>query len=418
MKKAVQVFICLIFILTAFSSMASAAEPVKVLIDDEVITFDVNPVIREGRTLVPVRKIIESMGGEVIWNADNRTVIINKGDDNVVLIIDSNLAKVNEKDVIMDVPAAIIDGRTLIPLRFVSENLDAVVSWDAATRTVSIKTPVNIDEEAYALLVASMEKNKDLKQYNVDIEGEMEIAGTGLAETGNITVGIVGNMKIDAEAPAYAFNGNLIFTQGTQSLEMDYEFVFKDYVLYIKDPLTGTWTIQEMSEEEAAAFAELIEQSNSLAIDYTAFLDAVRESGAFRSITFAGEQTINGKQTTGVTLEINGVKLAKILEMIFTDYYGETLSEAEMYDELFTDLSAEIQQVLTVSKLNYTYWIGNKDDIYYGCDYEMIMGIDMGPEQGNVNMKGDFSMTLSDINQTQVITVPEITETAADVISD
>ncbi len=422
LKKALRIFLCTVFILTAFAGMASAAEPVKVLIDDEVITFDVAPVIREGRTLVPVRKIIESMGGEVTWNAANRTVTVNKGDTSVILVIDSNLAKVNEKDVLMDVPAAIIDGRTLIPLRFVSENLDAVVVWDAATRTVSIKTPVNIDEEAYALLAASMEKNKDIKQFSVDMEGDMEIAVTGTSGPEKMTMGITGNMKMDAEAPAYAFDGTMTLNQGFESLEMDFEFIFKDYVFYFKDPLTGKWMKQEMSAEEAEAYAQLIAQSNSLAIDYKAFLDAAKEIGAFRSVSFAGEKTINGKQTTGVSFDMNGLKMGKLLEMIFTDIYGEAIAEDEamgemLNDETFNELIGEAMKAITISKLNYTYWIGDRDDIYYGFDMEMNMGFDMGAALGSMSMEGDFTMTLSDINKTQVITIPEDAETATDVMS-
>lgn len=423
LKRALRIFLCIVFILAAFSGVAAAAEPVKVLIDDEVISFDVAPVLREGRTLVPVRKIIESMGGEVTWNATNRTVTVNKGDDNMVLVIDSNLAKVNETDVVMDVPAAIINGRTLIPLRFVSENLAAVVTWDGATRTIAIKTPVNIDEEAYALLAASMEKNKDIKRLSMDMNGEMEVSGTGMPGPESIKMVFDGNMKMDAEVPAFAFTGKMSMDPAILGQEMELEYIFKDYVYYIKDPLAGTWMKMEMDPEQTAVYAELIEQSNSLAMDYTAFLDAAKEIGAFRSVTFAGEKTINGKQTTGVSFELNGLKLGKLLEMVINDMYGEVFADDEtmnemLSDETFNDLLDETLKVMTISKLNYTYWIGDRDNIYYGYDCELRMGFDMGADLGSMTMDGDISMTLSDINKTQVITVPEAAETAVDIMSN
>jgi len=423
MKKALQILLCMIFILTAFSGVAGAAEPVKVLIDDEVITFDVAPVIREGRTLVPVRKIVESMGGEVAWNEANRTVTVNKGDDNVVLVIDSNLARVNETDVVMDVPAAIIDGRTLIPLRFVSENLDAVVAWDAVTRTISINTPVNIDEEAYALLAASMEKNKDIKKLKMDMEGELEVSGTGMPEPGSMKMGFVGNMKMDAEAPAFAFTGTMTLNQGLAGQEMDFEYIFKDNVYYIKDPVAGTWMKMEMDPEQAEVYTQLLQQSSSLSMDYTAFLDAAKEIGAFRDVSFAGEKTINGIQTTGVSFELNGLKLGKLLDMILTDVYGEVTADDEVLnevlnDETFKEMLNDAMKAITLNKLSYTYWIGDRDNIYYGCDSELRIGINLGAILGNMTMEGDITTTISDINKNQVITVPEEAETAVDIMSN
>ena len=422
MKKALQIFLCMIFILTAFSGVAGAAEPVKVLIDDEVVTFDVAPVIREGRTLVPVRKIVESMGGEVTWNEATRTVTVIKGDDNVVLVIDSNLARVNETDVVMDVPAAIIDGRTLIPLRFVSENLDAVVAWDAVTRAISIKTPTNIDEEAYALLAASMEKNKDIKKLKMDMEGELEVSGTGMPEPGSMKMGFVGNMKMDTEAPAFAFTGTMTLNQGLEGQEMDFEYIFKDNVYYIKDPIAGTWMKMEMDPEEAEVYTQLLQQSSSLTIDYTAFLDAAKEIGAFRDVSFAGEKTINGVRTTGVSFELNGLKLGKLLDMILNDVYGEVTADDEVLnevlnDETFKEMLNDAMKAITLNKLSYTYWIGDRDNIYYGCDTELRIGINLGAILGNMTMEGDITTTISDINKTQVITVPKEAETAVDIMT-
>ncbi|MBU7008755.1 DUF6612 family protein [Phosphitispora fastidiosa] len=422
MKKALQIFMCIIFILTAFSGVAGAAEPVKVLIDDEGITFDVAPVIREGRTLVPVRKIVESMGGEVTWNEASRTVTVIKGDDNVVLVIDSNLARVNETDVVMDVPAAIIDGRTLIPLRFVSENLDAVVTWDAVTRTISIKTPVNIDEEAYALLAASMEKNKDIKKLKMDMEGEMEVSVSGMTGPESMKMGFVGNMKMDTEAPAFAFTGTMSTEPALLGQEMEVEYIFKDNVYYIKDPIAGTWMKMEMDPEEAEVYTQLIQQSSSLAIDYTAFLDAAKEIGAFREVSFAGEKVINGVQTTGVTFEINGLKLGKLVDMILTDVYGEAAAGDEVLNEVLNDetlneMLNDAIKAITINKLSYTYWIGDRNNIYYGSDCEMKMGINLGAALGSMTMEGDITTTISDINKTQVITVPKEAEAAVDIMS-
>ncbi|HHX17662.1 MAG TPA: copper amine oxidase [Clostridium sp.] len=115
-------------------------EDIKVSVNDTLITFDVNPVIINGRTMVAVRSIFENLDAQVKWFEETKTVLILKEDVRIYLIIDSKNAYVNEKLVKLDVPAAIVNGRTLVPIRFISETLGGKVSWDPGSRTVEINT--------------------------------------------------------------------------------------------------------------------------------------------------------------------------------------------------------------------------------------------------------------------------------------
>ena len=74
----------------------------------------------------------------VSWDAETRTVTITKDEYKIVLVIDSKIAEINGQQVEIDVPATIIDDRTLTPARLVAEALGATVSWDDATKTVTI----------------------------------------------------------------------------------------------------------------------------------------------------------------------------------------------------------------------------------------------------------------------------------------
>jgi len=94
-------------------------------------------VLRDGTTFVPIRDIAEALGAEVWWNGVSRTVGINKGDTNIAFVIGSTTARVNGKEIRM-MPSYIVDGTTMVPVRFVSEALGLHVGWDGATRTVSI----------------------------------------------------------------------------------------------------------------------------------------------------------------------------------------------------------------------------------------------------------------------------------------
>lgn len=112
-----------------------------VYLDGRKLDFEVNPIIENDRTLVPLRAIFEAMGAEVSWNDATRTVIANRGNDSVVLTIGSNRPIVNGNEVLIDVAAKIVEDRIMAPLRFVGEAYGGTVNWDAASRTITMTSP-------------------------------------------------------------------------------------------------------------------------------------------------------------------------------------------------------------------------------------------------------------------------------------
>jgi len=96
------------------------------------------PIIKNGRTLIPIRSFIESLGGTVEWDAKEQKVTITLNGHSVVLFIGKTKALVDGSPTTLDVAPQIINGRTYIPLRFVSEKLGMVVDWDAKTQTITI----------------------------------------------------------------------------------------------------------------------------------------------------------------------------------------------------------------------------------------------------------------------------------------
>ncbi len=101
---------------------------------------DAQPRMVQGRVLVPLRGAFEAMKATVNWDPTTQTVICYKNDKTVKLQIDSGWAEVNGTRVPMDVPAQIINHRTMIPLRLISESLGCDVTWDAMTQTVVIES--------------------------------------------------------------------------------------------------------------------------------------------------------------------------------------------------------------------------------------------------------------------------------------
>jgi hypothetical protein len=114
---------------------------VRVFVDGDLVRFDQPPIVVGARILVPLRGIFERLGATVEWEAATRTVIAVRGSTVVELVIGQRSARVNDRIVPLDVPAMVIRGRTLVPLRFVSESMGAEVQYQEATRTVLIFSP-------------------------------------------------------------------------------------------------------------------------------------------------------------------------------------------------------------------------------------------------------------------------------------
>jgi len=109
-----------------------------VYVNGKRIYFDVSPRNENGRVLTPARQLFEALDAQVEWNEEKQTVYITRGKSKIELPIGKKTARVNGKAVTLDVPAKIVDGRTLVPVRFVSQSLGAKVKWDSARQAVVI----------------------------------------------------------------------------------------------------------------------------------------------------------------------------------------------------------------------------------------------------------------------------------------
>ncbi len=118
----------------------------NVTIDGIEQLYSQKPIIRNGTTLIPLKDIFINLGAEVNWDSETRTVIGTKDDIAITLQIDTNAVTKNGIPVKLDQPAEIINGKTMIPLKFVSETLGAKIKWEQETRTVHILT-VSINSE-------------------------------------------------------------------------------------------------------------------------------------------------------------------------------------------------------------------------------------------------------------------------------
>ncbi len=140
MKKTIAILLTMILAFSFMTNIIFAEDKIKVIMDGKTLTFDQEPIIRNNRTMVPMRAIFDEFDAEVNWDSKIRTVIAQKGSLSVVLTVDTPYAYINTVKKDLDSPAIIEGNRTLVPLRFISEALNAKVEWSSSTRTVTIST--------------------------------------------------------------------------------------------------------------------------------------------------------------------------------------------------------------------------------------------------------------------------------------
>lgn len=124
--------------LLAAMLLSTAAGAVDLYVDTTKVETDTPPTVVDGRTLVPVRAIFEAIGATVTWDNDTRTATGVRDDVVVTIQIDNATAYVNGEARTLDVPAQIINNRTMVPARFISEAMGCEVTWYQPTQTVGV----------------------------------------------------------------------------------------------------------------------------------------------------------------------------------------------------------------------------------------------------------------------------------------
>ncbi len=152
MKKTVVALVLVIMTLfagTAFAvdeiaETAPAQKEIDVFVNGKALEMDVAPVIVNDRTMVPMRAIFEALGARVNWIDTDRLIVATEGDTIIIMQIENEKMIIDKavegekKTVILDSVPFIMNDRTLVPARAVSEALEANVAWDADTRTVTV----------------------------------------------------------------------------------------------------------------------------------------------------------------------------------------------------------------------------------------------------------------------------------------
>ena len=298
MKKMIPIILSLTAVMS--TSTVLAEENITVMLNGQAMDFDVAPIIQNDRVLVPMRAIFEELHCSVDYtDIDGRQIITAKLNENnsIGLVIGSDEMQIHNKKIKLDTAPIIVNDRTLVPLRAVSEAFDYDVNWDGDTKTVTISK--EIPKTEYDILYGRLKVKikSDSKVYD-GFWGDdtwLELSNEGIdfvaKELGYITVG---DLKKDAENLEYETVGDTVTQNGIEYIELKsekenrVEYLVKssdDYLilLYAKanaktDKDLWKTDVQEIIDTLSAGDKKLDTSANSVHSDY---LTIARPNGYF-----------------------------------------------------------------------------------------------------------------------------------------
>ena len=298
MKKIIPIILSLTAVMS--TSTALAEENITVMLNGQAMDFDVAPIIQNDRVLVPMRAIFEELHCSVDYtDIDGRQIITAKLNENnsIGLVIGSDEMQIHNQKIKLDIAPIIVNDRTLVPLRAVSEAFDYDVNWDGDTKTVTISK--EIPKTEYDILYGRLKVKikSDSKVYD-GFWGDdtwLELSNEGIdfvaKELGYITVG---DLKKDAENLEYETVGDTVTQNGIEYIELKsekenrVEYLVKssdDYLilLYAKanaKTYKDLWktNVQEIIDTLSAGDKKLDTSANSVHSDY---LTIARPNGYF-----------------------------------------------------------------------------------------------------------------------------------------
>ena len=317
MKKKLTSALIVSCLAAGLCATAGAADgDIAVKLNGEALKFDVAPVIKEGRTLVPFRTIFEALGCSVSYSPQKDGNFINamKGGKYIGLEIGSNEMTVGGASVKLEVAPKIENGRTLVPLRAISEGLDLKVEWDGETNTVSI----------------------------TEKEGQYKIKAGHLSKIVSDTDGTP-LINLDAAYPIIEGETDFVKQINKEYYDMAYEAVYDIADEISKD--AGSLRIAMGDNfrpmEVSLSYEVMLNRNNMISIRMTnyAYFNGAHPSTTYRSRTF--QMILEKELSLADVLDTDYDKACEIVSGAFGDY----LKEIDDYGDIALNIKNKASNV-------------------------------------------------------------------------
>lgn len=277
MKKWISTAVIAALITASVPPVVShAAVAIQIYIDNEKLSASQPPIMKGARVLVPLRSIFEGLNAKVVWNNKSKTVTATKGDQTVSLKIGSKTATINGNTVYLDIPASVVKGNTMVPIRFVTEALGEEVYWNSQAKRVDIVTKSD-DLSSSTITTSVGTQYGDGRDIKVDFtpsqnEGgvyEYRVMLVKDTSAGNFTLNAAMNITSANYTQVSKRNGNVSVTLGENTRDVSGEKIrsgvtYKVYVLTVGN--------------DAADYASLLSSArNSITLTAKPAVQAVSE---------------------------------------------------------------------------------------------------------------------------------------------
>ncbi len=337
-----------------YDKMFTDDTSIDIVYNGEILTYtDVEPQIINDRTMIPFRAVLETMGATVNYDDATRAVTATRGDTTINFSLDSNVIDIDENgtksQIEMDVPMTVVNDRTLVPVRFISNSLGMNVGWDADLRTVVI-----VDTEKYVdeiMALPAMGKLMNVKNqipavqngaFTIEIGFGMASENAGSASDLSVDVrmdtaydlvytnGVMGgkaavNLDIDDLNKVVAALGSAdVQIKNIENATID--VVADEGVLYFKTDLIEKIAAAYPEATQIASVAQFADKNTWFKWDIAASVNAmVQEDPAMKPLA----DLVNGGFSG-----LNEMTLEDAFEMIFASTGEASLASAEMMETM------------------------------------------------------------------------------------
>lgn len=377
-KKTVSAFLSAAVTAGIFAytpTMVQAANDYAVIVEDKNISFAPQPFDLNGRLMVPLRPLSEALGADVSYDGATDTATVKKDGITLVLNFKTGTVAKNGETLTVDPAPQIVNGRTVVPLRFISEAFGNKVVWSPSANTVTVFPTESTLKKRQKIKDILLKSNgatiaKDSYQLAMTLTEELS--------SPSLNVKLQGNLVMDYNKNPLAMHGRGSLHVPLATETLPFEVYLTDGQLYAYDANSGQWTKQTvMPKKEWDQFAQLITTPNSE-------MQAEQISAV---LPYYSLQETEDSYLITASLDAAGVK--KLIES----------SEPQLPAEL---LAADQQALSAFRQMKYTVAIDKTSFLQTRMDMEFEMDI---PNGGVI--KATVNGNVQNYNNVPVIKVPQ-----------
>lgn len=407
---------------------------INILYNDSVIQYqDVKPVNTDGRVMIPFRVVLESMGATVEYDDSQRLVTAKKDDIEIKFTLMDDTIYVNkngeESTVKMDTPMIIVEDRTLVPIRFMSEALGMQVGWDGDTETVLVMDYDDYFEEFENVipnLIKTAQLGQNTKYNSENMTFNVDFDTIGVSQPISLDFGGELNGVYDDSVKSIDSSYDITYNDETMSFDMD--LILNGTDVYIKTDLIEK-IAEKTTDASVKAAALLFEGDTWYKIDVKKVMDSLPISESDKKIIEAA--MLSGNSDDIIELLKNSISTegdADFDEVIMLAMQLDAYEEIDKYIEVTEKENGEYSVLIDISEQEFSYILkaitGVSDDsvkislkansdydgskFTSGCDISMDIAV-------TETEKAKCTITLKDsCEQNDSIKVPSVPEGAED----